>query len=699
MRDTGVIKATELTDLFFHENKKLVKDVTENIISRDGDGVILLMEGIDELPASCLADGMLLSNLLQGLSLPEVTILVTTRPWAGQMLQEKCGDQISRQFECLGFTKQDILAYAFSENKEEEKDFFKYLSLHPQLESIMHIPLNAAFMVQIYKQSKCSPQVIPQTLTQLYKALVEGLLLRYMKALSEFSTLRIAVDIENLPEPIKIQFEGISILAFTSFTKLHIQRTFSDTEVESHAHGCLDFLGLMQSSTDLLINTSTTVTHSFLHFTIQEFLAAYHLSKQPAQVQQLFIRFLIGLNNDAILYLGELADPTIATAQLHWLFESQSPSAVCRYLGDGEVKYDELSDTTSLALYALSYCLCNSDCRWQLALNVSNLTSMHMHSSRSDRITQGGKIQTLSLIVSKHHEFQSFFTLPNHLFSGLQKLEIVSKQQGIDSSIAAVLKLVPNLNYFLCINAHSTITLTLESLCTHCFSLEGIGFSTSQISKSDMIKLCQYVTSPTCSSSKVTLVLWANIYEEEDCLQYFFSAIACSKFLTRLSLLSTKLSSPEVEMLSVALSMNSSIEVLELGKCSIDGEGAVLLALELEKNKVISHLDLRFNIIDPNGAAALGSMLTVNTSLKSLILIGNELMGTDGALRLISALEQNEALRKLFLPSECKPIEYESIVFMHLRDENRVVFISTVTWINEIQASMKKFQPKATSNY
>ncbi len=112
---------------------------------------------------------------------------------------------------------------------------------------------------------------------------------------------------------------------------------------------CFDFLSLMQTSTKLSINTSTTVSHSFLYFTIQEFLAAYHLSKQPSQVQELFlevhsidpqfsmlITFLVGLNSSVLhcIKLPESEIPDLSTFHLHLLYETQSPKDVCKFLGN-----------------------------------------------------------------------------------------------------------------------------------------------------------------------------------------------------------------------------------------------------------------------------------------------------------------------------------------------------------------------------
>ncbi len=94
--------------------------------------------------------------------------------------------------------------------------------------------------------------------------------------------------------------------------------------------------------------------------------------------------------------------------------------------------------------------------------------------------------------------------------------------------------------------------------------------------------------------------------------------------------------------------------------CSIDGEGAglYLLSIGLEENQTLLRLNLCHNPINMNGAAALASMLSVNTSLKILYLSHNEQIGHVGALRLISSLQDdNKTLATLSLPAECKPNE------------------------------------------
>ena len=691
MRDTRVREATKLSNLFFSENADFSNEVAMLAVSNGGKRILLLMEGIDELPASCLADGMPLSNLLQGDSLPLVTIIVTSRPWAVQTLEEKCGDQISRQVEILGFTREDILryiSYAFTE--EGKTEFLEYLRSHPQLESIMHIPLNAAFVVQIYKQFHRSQQAIPSTLTQLYTALVEGLLLRYIKSVPEFDNLKV-ISVSSLPEPVQTHFHQLCLLAFMSFTKLTVQVTFTDSEAALYE--CFDFLGLMQSSTELTINTSTTVSHSFLHFTIQEFLAAYHLSKQPSQVQELFlevhskdpqfsmlITFLVGLNS-SVLHCNKLPESEIqdlSTFHLHLLYETQSPKDVCKFLGNMIVKHYPALTSTSLDLHVLSYCLCSSNCRWSLRISLRNFSSLFRISDEFYK----GKIKRLEIIDASRSNLQLLFSLPKCLFSDMYRL-VIRFCEPVESVVGDILSdgRLMNLKQFSFQNKtlqlSCDLSLIMESLCASHPNLVHIGVVRTVISSSGMAGLCKYMSSRSQPGSpELTLALIHNSIETES-LNLLISTVAFSKILTHLDISLNHLSVEELEMLSVALSANLSLKTLGMDSCSIDGEGAELLSTGLEENQTLLGLDLRNNPINVNGAAALASMLTVNTSLQILYLSHNEQIGHMGALRLISALQEddNKTLATLCLPAECEPIEYGSILMDDIRKSGRIEFV------------------------
>ena len=594
-----------------------------------------------------------------------------------QKLVESCGEQIAQLVKILGFTKEDIMRYiSYAFDEEEKAEFLGYLHSHPQLESIMHIPLNAAFVVQIYKEFKRSQQAVPHTLTQLYTALVKGLLLRHLKSsMPDFQL----INMDSLPEPTQSQFQQLCQLAFMSFTKLTVQVTFTDSEAAMY--GCFDSLGLMQSSANLSIDTGTTVTHSFLHFTIQEFLAAYHLSKGPEQVQAMFvevhqqdpqfevlIKFLIGLSNGVVFWMADI----LHSPHLQWLYESQSPEYVCKCLGNGVVLYD-LKDQTPFDLHALTYCICHSNCKWKLAVDMSKLTTVV--SIDNERYT--GKILQLLLHRASSFALKLVFSLPKQLFSSLDYMYLWV--QGIDRSYYSVLadliqggvmaqlkKLCLHNVYELNSTNILEITNAVETSCRH---LTNLTLCSTAFDPSNILPLCAYISSRTKLS---TIVLFENSFAKNS-LQILISAIPCSKSLNTLEVTNCNVSLPDMEILSVALS-NSSLHTLYITNCSLNSDAVEPLVCELENKSKLRNLSLYKNCIDKKGAIALSTAVIENISLKTLNVVGNEAIGTEGAMRLINALEHNKTLKTLYLPASCEPIEYQSFLMDDTRKSNRVSF-------------------------
>jgi len=65
-------------------------------------------------------------------------------------------------------------------DSESLADINKYLTRYPQIHEAMRIPLNAAIVVCVYNESGTDMCILPQTMTELYTALAQALLLRYI---------------------------------------------------------------------------------------------------------------------------------------------------------------------------------------------------------------------------------------------------------------------------------------------------------------------------------------------------------------------------------------------------------------------------------------------------------------------------------------------------------------------------------------
>ena len=176
LRDPDIQNTSSLEDLFPHDHKPFQKEVAVAVEKEGGQGVLLLLDGFDELPAIKRRESSLWMRLITGRLLRLSTVMFTGRSWVIKpLLAPKNVLRISQHVEIVGFTSDNINEYinkAFSDATGESK-FCDYLSTCPHIRSTMYVPLNCAVVVEVYRSSR-SKHSIPKTMTQLYTALVRG---------------------------------------------------------------------------------------------------------------------------------------------------------------------------------------------------------------------------------------------------------------------------------------------------------------------------------------------------------------------------------------------------------------------------------------------------------------------------------------------------------------------------------------------
>ena len=158
------------------------------------------------------------------------------------------------------------------------KDFLKYISDNPPIRGMMYIPLNSAIVLRTYQMNRMTTgKHIPQTMTELYTELCRTLLMKGLEERSDPLADQVSGDtaLDDLPQHIKDQILSLGELAFDGALKQEI--TFTKLP-----EGCED-LGFVNVSTGLYFRKKS---YSFLHLTVQEFLAAYYFSQLPPNEQK-----------------------------------------------------------------------------------------------------------------------------------------------------------------------------------------------------------------------------------------------------------------------------------------------------------------------------------------------------------------------------------------------------------------------------
>ena len=297
LREKWVLNATSLSDLFrYPSNPDFSKNIAEELVATQGKQLLLVLDGFDEVSHSFHEDSVIKSILCKQL-LPECTIILTTRPSAKATLRSVCQPQVDKNIEIIGFTEEERVRYiteVFSKEQELQANFLKYMFLVPHIKSMMYIPLNCAIIAQVYSESQSSHHLaIPRTRTQLYKALAHSLLVRHMKMKEgnrEYTSM--------LPESLnKEDMERFRVLAKFAFDSYHtgrplkhvsrIIRSFDSYHKgeskkvtffkEDIPEGFVHF-GFMNESTEMYAGKGVEQTFSFLHLSLQEHLAAWHIA-------------------------------------------------------------------------------------------------------------------------------------------------------------------------------------------------------------------------------------------------------------------------------------------------------------------------------------------------------------------------------------------------------------------------------------
>ena len=359
LREEEVQKISNVGYLFFsHERETLAKEVSDS----QGRGILFILDGFDELPKQLQQKGFLL-DLIKGRVLPESTVLVTSRPSATGELLTSCRPQIQKHVEVLGFTQQSVHAYAssiFSSEPENLERFIAYISAsnNPAINSLMYVPLNAAIVVEIFRDCK-SNKLLPHTLTELYTQLCLTILNRYLKIHYPSVT---AEKFEDLPPDLYQQFLHLSEMAFEGV---------ENKDVILHAiPSDLTHFGFLDAVPAFYGGGG--VSYNFLHLTVQEFFAAYHICRSGLELFQMHgknqqwnmvWRFVAGLTKfrgydghiDKHVFIQ---DGELSLFLFQCLFEAQTMehfSATLKSLS-GRATVDA-QYPTSLDAYALGYCI------------------------------------------------------------------------------------------------------------------------------------------------------------------------------------------------------------------------------------------------------------------------------------------------------------------------------------------------------
>ena len=679
-RDKRVQEAKSISDLFCYPLPELQSDIVRNIVLSGGHGLLLILEGFDEAPASKRTMNSIFVRLFRGQILPKATVILTTRPSASAELRQLCRGKYSRRIEIVGFGKKEIDEYiqcAFSD-EQSQSDFVEYLSLYPHIHSMMYVPLNSAIVTHIYESCKSSGTVVPKTMTQLYSSLIRTLLLRYLKDKEEYKDTCTTINcFKDLPQPVYDWFCEICKIAYTGIVCAETELIFQDLPSD------FDPLGLMQSCPELYVDRGASVSYNFLHLTVQEYLAAYHISQQSRDEQVAFMRehieskklgvvvkFLAGLTElgrdlwDVMRGFASAARPCdfIKPEILYCLFESQDSLAISSVLGSDCVEF-RLGGALPFDLYVLGYCVTRSSCDWELELQFCVLESVEVFlrvlnlQQNQGLLPSVGKIKkvwlsrsypdAVHLLVDNMSQLLAFHNLTS---LGLMGCGLTSETCNLLSKHTDLLQHLKCLDLSGNPDIGEGGAVNLITSLTKFSTIRELDLNFTDIGFEDCKALRELL-----ATSKCIQVLIIDCDEDDfddtfilssDSVQLIVDGLSHNTSLEKLYMGNSKFSSESVFKLASVLRVNTRLKVLDIRYCNIQSSDSVHLAKALEENTTtqLQTLWLGRNPIGSEAAVAFADTLATNKSLAKLNMRDCSIQG-EGPVCLAKAMENNSTVR------------------------------------------------------
>ena len=280
LRDEAVQNASALADILPARDIEKSQSIASQMQSIDGSKILLIFDGWDEFPSS-LRDISLVSTIIRQphkLSLHQSTVLITSRPVASENLLHIA----DRRVEILGFTQLQIREYikeALKGNSNHIQKLVQHLEAHPVLEGYCYIPLHAAILVHVFLMKGA----LPTTRHELFCSLVLCCIVREQETHEPYQLLPDLSSLDDLPDDLKAKLRDHCILAYNGVSQDKVVFYLKELE-RNNLPFDLSSLGLLQAVKGLTL-TSNCCSYNFLHLSVQELLAAYHISQMTSSQQ------------------------------------------------------------------------------------------------------------------------------------------------------------------------------------------------------------------------------------------------------------------------------------------------------------------------------------------------------------------------------------------------------------------------------
>ncbi|XP_065918725.1 NACHT, LRR and PYD domains-containing protein 14-like [Dysidea avara] len=279
IRDQEVKKISDLQSLvkYFCQDDSTCTKVTKWLKETNGRYLTIVVDGYDEASKDDNIIHLINNGIIGRTVLTECGLVITSRPAASSHLH----DITDCRVEVLGFAEEDRIKFINDALKDEHKikELEKFLTSTPFINTLCYIPLYMSILLCLIEGGV---RTLPKTQTNLLKKFIVMTIVHFLNKTKGESITEIT-SLDELPATYNQAVKELSHFAFIAlqedklvFTKAEVNKACPNLTPSNNWY----ILGLLIPVQYFKPQDSChhNISFHFLHLSIQEYLAAYHIT-------------------------------------------------------------------------------------------------------------------------------------------------------------------------------------------------------------------------------------------------------------------------------------------------------------------------------------------------------------------------------------------------------------------------------------
>ena len=293
LRDPLIGMAKTVADLLPCVDEAMANEAETAIKAQYGAGVLWILDGWDELPSDLPSDSiinkLIQPRMFQESPLVKSSVIIASRPSSSAKLHPL----VSSRVEVLGFTPHELEQYfreCLKGDSGAVQTLLERIRNNPVVEGSCYLPLNAAIVAHVFLSGDHS---LPSSNHGIFTAVVQNTLTRYLQdRLGKTIPVGDITSPDTLPPEIQTSFKSLCQLAFYGINNNKLTFLANDLTTLSISKEVSE-IGLLQSVPSIVSDCLLSY-FCFLHLSIQELLAAVHISHMSPKQQISVFQELFG---------------------------------------------------------------------------------------------------------------------------------------------------------------------------------------------------------------------------------------------------------------------------------------------------------------------------------------------------------------------------------------------------------------------